>query len=160
MARLVSYPFRAAVGRHDPVYFPRDGLPFRFVGLSGGVFGAKGDDGFRTLSLNAEQRAPFLGFLIAHILVNGGSDQTTVTSVNDFGDDHVGPFGQVAFYIGERFVSENTVRHLRSTFGTTVEFSDIIPPTHGVDPMLVYEQQRFKDAVDEVAHAFHEIESA
>jgi NitT/TauT family transport system ATP-binding protein len=39
------------------------------------------------------------------------------------------------------------------------EFNDIIPPTHGFDPMLVYEQPAFKDAVDEVAHAFHQLEA-
>lgn len=39
------------------------------------------------------------------------------------------------------------------------EFNDIIPPTHGVDPILMYEKQEFKEAVSEVVHAFHEIES-
>ena len=40
------------------------------------------------------------------------------------------------------------------------EFNEVIPPTHGDDPMLVYERREFKDAVDEVAHAFHEIEAS
>ena len=40
------------------------------------------------------------------------------------------------------------------------EFNDIIPPTHGIDPMLVYEQEEFKEAVNEVVRAFHEIESS
>jgi NitT/TauT family transport system ATP-binding protein len=39
------------------------------------------------------------------------------------------------------------------------EFNDIIPPTHGIDPVTVYEQREFKDAVGEVAHAFHQLES-
>ena len=39
------------------------------------------------------------------------------------------------------------------------QFNDIIPPTHGADPMLVYERTDFKEAVNEVAHAFHELET-
>jgi NitT/TauT family transport system ATP-binding protein len=39
------------------------------------------------------------------------------------------------------------------------EYSDVIPPTHDSDPLLVQETAAFKDAVGEVAHAFHEIES-
>jgi hypothetical protein len=133
MARLVSWPFRAALGRHDPVYFPRDGLPFRFVGLSSGVFTAGTDEGFEALILNDEQRIPFLSSLLFHFVANGGSDQTTVTGAEEFQDRYTGPFGQVAFYIGERFVSENTVRNIRSSFGTTLEFSDIPDYTYRAD---------------------------
>lgn len=38
-------------------------------------------------------------------------------------------------------------------------FHDVIPPTHGADPVQVQESQTFKDAVAEVVHAFFEIES-
>ncbi len=39
------------------------------------------------------------------------------------------------------------------------EFTNVIPPTHDADPLLVQETAEFKDAVGEVAHAFHEIEA-
>ena len=123
--RLVAYPFRALLGRQDPVYYPSDGLPYRFVGLSGGAFAAPADDGFEALILNEEQRDLFIGSLLTHLIVNGATDQTTVEGVESFQDDFVGPFGQVAFYIGNRFVSENTVRHFRSAFGASLAFSDI-----------------------------------
>ncbi len=38
------------------------------------------------------------------------------------------------------------------------EFVDIFPPEPGVDPMLIQETSRFKDAVGEVAHAFLELQ--
>jgi hypothetical protein len=136
VARLAAYPFRAALGRRDPVYFPRDGLPFRFVGLSAGVFAAPADEGWDALALNSEQRDPFVGFLLAHILINGGDTETAITGVEDVRDDWVGPFGQVAFYIGNRFVSENTVRHSRSTIGADIEFTNI--PTYSYRANLNY----------------------
>ena len=38
-------------------------------------------------------------------------------------------------------------------------YDDVIPPTHDADPLLVQESTQFKDAVGEVAHMFHEVES-
>jgi NitT/TauT family transport system ATP-binding protein len=38
-------------------------------------------------------------------------------------------------------------------------FDDILPPTHGVDPLVAQETQEFKDAVHEVSQAFFELES-
>jgi hypothetical protein len=133
VARLVAYPVTAAIGRHDPVYYPRDGLPFRFVGLSTGVVAAKTDEGFESLALNEDQRDEFVGNILLHLIENGATDQTTVTGRTGFRDDHVGPFAQVAFYIGRRFVSENTFRNIRSSFGTTFELSDIPPYSYSAD---------------------------
>lgn len=133
VTRLVAYPFRKAIGRSDPVYYPRDGLPFRFVGLSGGAFAAKTDEGFEALVFNEEQRSQFVANIVLHLINSGATDQTEVTGGSDFRDDYVGPFGQVAFYIGSRFVSENTVRNVRSSFGATIEFSDIDPYTYSAD---------------------------
>ena len=39
------------------------------------------------------------------------------------------------------------------------EFSEVLPPTHDADPLLVQESRAFKDAVGEVAHAFFEIQA-
>lgn len=40
-----------------------------------------------------------------------------------------------------------------------VAFDDIIPPTHDADPLLVQQSPRFKQALAEVTHAFHRIET-
>ncbi|MEM1201757.1 MAG: ABC transporter ATP-binding protein [Acidobacteriota bacterium] len=37
---------------------------------------------------------------------------------------------------------------------------DVLPPTHDSDPLLVQQSGEFKDAVGEVARAFHEVEAA
>ncbi|MCB1054285.1 MAG: ABC transporter ATP-binding protein [Acidobacteria bacterium] len=37
-------------------------------------------------------------------------------------------------------------------------FNDILPPTHGIDPVDAQTSQQFKDAVDEVVEAFHELQ--
>lgn len=41
----------SALGRRDPVYYPRDGLPFRFVGLSSRVSYQTFDEDFNALAL-------------------------------------------------------------------------------------------------------------
>ncbi len=133
VARLVAYPFHAAIGRQDPVYYPRDGLPFRFVGLSTGVSASKQDENFDALSLNNQQREQFIGNLIAHLDDNGVTDTTAVTGNEEFMTNHVGFFWQVAFYVGNRFVSENTIRNIRSSFGFNIEFSDIPSYTYSAD---------------------------
>ncbi|HSM06033.1 MAG TPA: hypothetical protein VK858_15555, partial [Longimicrobiales bacterium] len=66
VTRLLAYPVTSLIGRHDPVYYPRDGLPYRFVGLSTGVTANRQDPGFRSLALNAEQRAEFVTNLLSH----------------------------------------------------------------------------------------------
>ncbi|HEX9736443.1 MAG TPA: ABC transporter ATP-binding protein [Thermoanaerobaculia bacterium] len=59
-----------------------------------------------------------------------------------------------AVFLGDRawLMAANPGRIVR-------EFESIIPPTHDADPLLVQETQAFKDAVGEVAHAFHEVEA-
>lgn len=39
------------------------------------------------------------------------------------------------------------------------EFQEIFPPEQGVNPMLVQETRRFKDAVGEVAQTFHDLQA-
>jgi len=134
-ARLVSYPFRAALGRQDPVYYPRDGLPYRFVGLSTGVFAAKTEEGFEALVFNPEQREEFIVDALTHILLDDGyiPDVTEQTNSEESRTDYVGPFGQVAFYIGHRIVSENTIRNIRSDFNYAAYFNNIEPYTYGAE---------------------------
>jgi hypothetical protein len=124
-ARIVAYPVTALLGRRDPVYYPRDGLPYRFIGLSSGVTANRQDEGFLALALNPEQRDEFVVNLLTHIADNGGPAEPTLLSTQNTRSDNVGVFGQVAFYIGNRFVSENTVRQIRSDFGWRAEFAEV-----------------------------------
>jgi hypothetical protein len=54
--------------------------------------------------------------------VTGGAETLT---------DYAGPFGQVAFYIGDRIVSENTFRNIRADYNLRLDFNDIAPYTYG-----------------------------
>jgi hypothetical protein len=126
--RIVSYPFKRVLGRRDPVYYPKETVPFRFVGISSGISVQKLDRDFNTLAINPQQFDEFIIRFLEHYLGSGADSTTVVVGGQDYVDDAVGPFLQIPFYIGKRFASENTVRNVRSTFGTNVEFSNI--PTY------------------------------
>jgi hypothetical protein len=125
ISRIVAYPFRLALSRRDPVYYPREGLPYRFVGLSSGISIQTFDEDFNTLSLNAEHRQEFTSRILIHYLVNEADSATTLVGGGDYMDSATGSFVQLPFYIGERFTSENTIRNTRTSFGVDAEFSDI-----------------------------------
>jgi hypothetical protein len=125
LTRIAAYPVKLAFGRRDPVYYPKEGVPFRFVGVSSGISIQVFGDDFNALAFNPKQYDEFLERLVVHLLVNGFDSTTTVTGGGDFKTDSHQPFIQVAFYIGGRFASENTVRQARSTFGASVDFSNI-----------------------------------
>jgi hypothetical protein len=122
--RIVTYPLHRVLGRGTPVFYPRESVPFRFVGVSTGVSWQVFDKDFDTLALSPEQYDEFLGRIIVHLLSYGDST-TTVSGAREVKSDSWAPFYQVAFYIGDRFTSENTVRNARSSFRIAFDFSNI-----------------------------------
>jgi hypothetical protein len=125
LTRIGTYPFKLVFSRRDPVYYPKDGVPFRFFGLSSGVSVQILDKDFDALALNPTQYDEFVGRILIHLLVSGFDSSTVVVGGSDFKTNSVGPFIQIPFYIGKHFASENTVRNVRSTFGATVDFNNI-----------------------------------
>jgi len=123
--RIAAYPFKLAFGRRDPVYYPKDGIPFRFVGLSSGVSVQTLDDDYSGLALNPQQFDEFILRLALHLATNGFDSTTTVVGGGDSRSKSVQPFYQIAFYIGGHFASENTVRNVRSDYGVTLDFNNI-----------------------------------
>lgn len=123
--RIAAYPFKWVLGRNDPVFYPRDGVPFRFVGLSSGVSVQRFGEDFSSLALNPAQFDQFVLRFVGHLLESGFDSTTTVTRATNFKTDSVEPFYQMAFYIGDRFTSENTVRNARSSFGVRAEFNNV-----------------------------------
>jgi hypothetical protein len=107
------------------VYYPKDRVPFRFVGLSSGASLQRLDEDFAALALNAQQFDEFLFRFVEHLLLSGSDGTTVVTGGEDILDDPIVPFVQIPFYIGGRFTSENTLRNVRSTFGVRVDFNNI-----------------------------------
>ena len=126
-SRIVAYPFNRVLGRRDPVYYPKEGLPFRFVGVSTGASKQLLDEDFGSLALNAQHFEQLISGIFDHLLINGADTTTVVTGGGDSLEDPVVPFLQIPFYIGARFTSENTVRNVRAKFGVDVEFNNIPP---------------------------------
>ncbi len=125
LTRIASYPLKLAFGRRDPVYYPKQGVPFRFFGLSSGISVQIFHEDFNALALNPDLFDEFILRPLFHFIDSGGDTTTVVTDSRDFQDNSVGSFFQVAFYIGGHFASENTVRNSRSTFGLDLEFNNI-----------------------------------
>ncbi len=123
--RIASYPFKVAFGRRDPVFYPKESVPYRFVGISSGVSVQVLDDDFKALALNQQQFDEFALRILLHLIANGADSTTVSVGGSEFLDDAVGPFIQVPFYIGRRFASENTVRNVRSAFGVNVDYNNI-----------------------------------
>lgn len=133
VTRLVAYPVRAALGRPEPVFYPNESMPFRFVGISSGVSLQWFSEDFDGLALNANQLEEFTGSVYAHLLANGVDSTTTILGGTDERDVAVGTFAQLAFYVGSRFVSENTIRNVRSGIHVRADFSNIPSYTYDAD---------------------------
>jgi len=133
VTRLVAYPIRAALGRPAPVFYPNESVPYRFVGISSGVSIQRLSDDFAGLALNEAQFEQFTQSFFDHLTTNPLDSTTTITGGRDERDLAVGPFLQLPFYVGSRFVSENTVRNVRSGIHVGIGFSNIPDYTYDAD---------------------------
>jgi len=125
LSRIVVYPVKLAVGNRDPVYYPKEGVPFRFVGISSGVSTQIVDSDFSALVLNPAQFDNFVASVIFHLVLSGADSTTSVLNTSDSMSRSVGPFFQMTFYIGGHFASENMVRNTRADFDLTADFNNI-----------------------------------
>ncbi|HSG48598.1 MAG TPA: hypothetical protein VLA43_12335 [Longimicrobiales bacterium] len=125
LSRIAAYPVRLALGRRDPVYYPSESIPFRFVGISSGLSVQTFHDDFKGLALNPQHLDEFIVSLIRHLAAGGADETTEVVGGADFIDTAVGTFLQIPFYVGGRFTSENTLRNVRTAFGVTADFNNI-----------------------------------
>jgi len=132
VSRLVAYPFRLLLGRPEPVYYPNRSVPTRFVGLSSGLSRVSFAEEFQALTLNSQQFDEFATRLILYIAGQAGPD-TEVVGVQDELKPALGTFVQVPFYLGERFVTENTLRSSRARIGASFQFSDIPDYVYSAD---------------------------
>ena len=125
VSRIVAYPFELVFGNTDPAYYPKDGVPFRFVGLSSGVSVQIFDKDFNALALNPQQYDEFIFQIVNHLVQNGADSTTTIISGDENKENAVGPFVQITFFIGEHFATQNTVRNMRPSFGVDIDFNNI-----------------------------------
>jgi hypothetical protein len=131
--RIAAYPFRLLLKRQDPVFYPHETIPFRFVGFSAGASWQFLADDFRTLSFNPQQFEPFIASILRHFIFSGADSTTVLTRTEEFEDKNFAPVYQVSFFIGDRFASENSLRNSRTTYGTRFFFNNIAPYEYSAD---------------------------
>jgi hypothetical protein len=126
-SRVLAYPFRELLGRQDPVYYPKEGLPYRFFGLSAGISTQMLHEDFTTLAINPQQLDSFILSALLHFITSGADSTTRTTASDTPMDAAISSFFDMSFYVGKRFVSQNLVRNAGSRFGLDVQFNNIPP---------------------------------
>jgi hypothetical protein len=127
--RVVALPFRAILQPQDPTFYPVERLPLRYVGAGSGYSRMTIDaEAYTELLINSSQFDELVARLILYGLING-TEETTITGIEEFADAAESPFFLVSFFVGDRFVSENVLRHSRSALGFDVSYSDVPPQT-------------------------------
>lgn len=133
VSRLVAYPVRKLLGRPGTVYYPTESLPFRFVGVSSGLSVQLLSSDFDALAVNAQQFESFISETVLFFAGSGGDSTTTSLGSNRGVRTAVGTFVSIPFYLGQKFVSENTVRNVRSGLEVEVPFNNIPTYTYDAD---------------------------
>ena len=125
--RIVAAPFRAVTQDQDPTFYPVERLPLRYVGLEVGYSHMNyPTDPYVDLLYNKQQFGELLATILAYPLITG-SDSTTITGLAEVLDPGESPFFLVSLYMGDHFVTENSLRHSRSSIGVTATYSDVPP---------------------------------
>ncbi len=132
-SRILAYPLRELLKRQDPVFYPQEGLPYRFFGLSAGLSVLWFDEDFGSLTINPQQIDGFISSALTHLVAGGVDSTTAVTQSTRFQDQAISPCFDMSFYVGRRFVSQNLVRNARSRFGLTAQFNNIPEYAYAAD---------------------------
>ena len=131
--RVVAFPFRAAFNRADPVFYPQEGVPFRFFDLSVGASWQSLDSDYSTLIINESQYQEFIARILFHFLINGVDSTTTAVSTDESFTKAMSPVFQLNFHIGDHFSSENSLRNFKSTYKIKASFNNIPDYTYQAD---------------------------
>ncbi len=123
--RLVSAPFRATSKSIGPAFFNSQTVPFRFVGVSGGVSTFQPGEDWLGLLL-ADQ----LGFALIDSMVQrstSGEDLVLGSANIDIERATQWVVG-INLYLGRKVVSESSLRHSRSSMGFDVTENGVPAP--------------------------------
>jgi len=109
-------PVRAAFGKDDRILYPKTTLPFRFVGIQGGMVVEGIPAEYNELFLNEAQ--------VENLLLSLVEADSTILGGGLVGENHnetaTGVSVEALFFIGSRFVSQNTLRHTDSGIETII----------------------------------------
>ncbi|HSG81870.1 MAG TPA: hypothetical protein VLC48_06460, partial [Gemmatimonadota bacterium] len=123
--RVVAAPFRLVLSDLDPTMYPRETIPFRFVGLDAGVSLQDLPDDYQELLYNPKQIEGILVGLLLHLIEQGADSLTAVTNSLESVEAVTAPLFRLQLFLGDRFTSTNTVIHFRSQITNTLEFNNI-----------------------------------
>jgi len=123
--RVVAAPVRAVATPLDPTMYPRETIPYRFIGLDGGVSLQDIPTDYQELFFNEKQINGILSGLLFHLVLEGADSTTVVTGSTQTIDVPAAPLFRLQFFIGDRFTSTNSVLHFRSKMTYGLQFSDI-----------------------------------
>ncbi|MDX2261406.1 MAG: hypothetical protein SFU84_06870 [Gemmatimonadales bacterium] len=111
VTRVLAAPFRTG-RRARPTFFPKDRIPFRFVGVGIGETSMQVPKGFADVFLQDSTLLEVLERLsVADSTISGAGVVTTERAS--------APLYMLNFHVGRRVVSENSLRHARSRIGQT-----------------------------------------
>ncbi len=108
--RVMAAPFRATLKRSRPTFYPKEKIPFRFIGFSGGVSYRFLPEEYFALMFHPEQYYDIYDDVIS---IDPALDSVS-TNINIDVKPAVSPRFGVNFYLGKHFVTENTISHSRS----------------------------------------------
>jgi len=125
--RGLAIPFRALFKRQDPIFYPEERVPARFVGLVGGpTYTSFPDNLWNAIgNLNKENGVDVGGGVVlpamllevvTQILATDSAGGLTVDPTT-MSEGAWGWQGHVAFYVGDRFMSSTGLRHTRNRVG-------------------------------------------
>lgn len=127
---VLAAPFRRALGKPRPTFYPTENLPTRLVGMSAGATVQLLPEEFGLLIFNERQLTELsrrTGDTDPGRIVAGGSSRV---------ENATAVAGRIFFALGDRFVSENTIRHSRSDVGLAV--GDGTGSLHSVGSRLAF----------------------
>jgi hypothetical protein len=123
--RVFAVPFRLVLSDLNPTMYPRESIPFRFVGLDGGVTRQNLPVDYQELFYNPKQIDGILTGLLLHLIVEGADSLTVITGSTETVESPTAPLFRLQLFLGDRFTSTNTVIHFRSQMTDVVEFNNI-----------------------------------
>ena len=118
--RVAAAPFRATLKKTVPTFYTKEKIPFRFIGMTGGVTYQFLPEEYFALMFHPQQYYDIHSDVIA---IDPSLDSVSTTTHIDV-KPAVAPRIGVNFYLGKHFVTENTIRHSRSEIAVDISLTN------------------------------------
>lgn len=123
--RVVAAPIRAVATPLEPMMYPRESIPFRFVGLDAGVMLEDIPIEYEELLYNPDQIDGLITGLVDHLITAGADSATEITGSFESIESVTAPLFRIQLFIGDHFTSTNSLVHFRSLVTSGTHFNNI-----------------------------------